>query len=360
MSRTKERVASRAVSGIAGRECGRHWIIPGAGELIGYVLRLASGTAADRTQRYWTLVIAGYFINVSAVPLMAVANHWRITAALIIAERAGARQRATCCPKRPRSSDAAGGLDYTSTWTSLEVPGSVNRGASNEGKGALLGRLCVACDPGGLGYGFHVYGDQVLSRFIAFWGFENARSRRQEVAARVLDFRDCRGICGGWCCRLPAYSVSFLQNIAGLDRCDSSLLYGIAMGVEGLMALLFGKLFDLVGTGAMIVGVLLSAASTPLVFFGSMYATLAGMALWGAGMVAQQATLRGRIADLVPAAKQGSAYGIFNTVFGILWFAGSSAVGILYGRSLLAAVVFASAAQLAVIPLLLTVGRKAA
>jgi len=89
-----------------------------------------------------------------------------------------------------------------------------------------------------------------------------------------------------------------------------------------------------------------------------MYAALAGMALWGAGMGAQQTTLRARIADLVPAAKRGSAYGIFNTVFGVLWFAGSSAIGILYGRSLLAAVIFAAAAQLAAIPLLLMVGRK--
>src|SRR5258708_21161027 len=45
------------------------------------------------------------------------------------------------------------------------------------------------------------------------------------------------------------------------------VFYAIAMGVEGLMALLFGKLFDRIRTGPLIVGGLLFPASTPLVFF---------------------------------------------------------------------------------------------
>ena len=64
-------------------------IVSGAGELIGYVLRLAGGVAADKTRRYWTLTVIGYVINLLAVPLMALANHWGAAAALIIAERAG-------------------------------------------------------------------------------------------------------------------------------------------------------------------------------------------------------------------------------------------------------------------------------
>jgi MFS-type transporter involved in bile tolerance (Atg22 family) len=110
----------------------------------------------------------------------------------------------------------------------------------------------------------------------------------------------------------------------------------------------------------LIIGVLLSAASSPLVFFGSFYPALAGMALWGAGMGAQQTPLRAIIANLVPASRRGTAYGIFNTVFGVLWFAGSAAIGILYGRSLAAAVAFAVIAQLAAIPLLLFVRRRPA
>jgi len=106
------------------------------------------------------------------------------------------------------------------------------------------------------------------------------------------------------------------------------------------------------------VGVIFSAASSPLVFFGSFWAALAGMGLWGAGMGAQQSLLRAKIADLVPAERRGAAYGIFNTAYGILWFAGSSAIGILYGRSLDSAVAFAMGTQLAAIPLLIIVERN--
>jgi nitrate/nitrite transporter NarK len=42
-------------------------IVSGAGELIGYVLRLAGGAAADKTRRYWTLTMVGYVINLLVV-----------------------------------------------------------------------------------------------------------------------------------------------------------------------------------------------------------------------------------------------------------------------------------------------------
>ena len=131
------------------------------------------------------------------------------------------------------------------------------------------------------------------------------------------------------------------------------VLYAIAMGVEGITALLAGKLFDRMGTPVLVMGVLLAAASNPLVFFGSFSAAVCGMALWGAGMGALQSTMRARISEMVPTERRGAAYGIFNTAYGVLWFVGSSTVGILYGWSLVAAVLFAMAAQLAAIPLLL-------
>ena len=58
--------------------------------------------------------------------------------------------------------------------------------------------------------------------------------------------------------------------------------------------------------------------------------------------------------------RRGAAYGIFNTAYGVMWFAGSSTVGILYGWSLVAAVAFAMIAQLAAIPFLLIARRRPA
>jgi hypothetical protein len=49
-------------------------LVAGFGELVGYVLRLASGYVADRTARYWAVALAGYAINLLAVPLLALAH----------------------------------------------------------------------------------------------------------------------------------------------------------------------------------------------------------------------------------------------------------------------------------------------
>ena len=64
-------------------------IVSGFGELVGYAARLASGYLSDRSGRYWAITIAGYILNLFAVPLLALAGNWQIAIVLIIAERMG-------------------------------------------------------------------------------------------------------------------------------------------------------------------------------------------------------------------------------------------------------------------------------
>src|SRR6266581_126807 len=64
-------------------------VISGAGEFIGYNIRLFSGRGADRTGRYWPITIGGYVLQMSVVPLLALAGNWQVAALLIIAERIG-------------------------------------------------------------------------------------------------------------------------------------------------------------------------------------------------------------------------------------------------------------------------------
>jgi len=77
------------------------------------------------------------------------------------------------------------------------------------------------------------------------------------------------------------------------------------------------------------------------------------MVLWGIGMRAQESIMRAAIADIIPADKRGSAYGIFNTAYGVFWFFGSALMGILYDISIPYLVIFSVVAQLVSIPLLL-------
>ena len=50
--------------------------ITGVGEFLGYGLRLFSGRGTDRTGRYWPITIGGYVLQISVVPLLALAGSW--------------------------------------------------------------------------------------------------------------------------------------------------------------------------------------------------------------------------------------------------------------------------------------------
>jgi predicted MFS family arabinose efflux permease len=67
--------------------------------------------------------------------------------------------------------------------------------------------------------------------------------------------------------------------------------------------------------------------------------------------------MRAAVAGMTPIERRGTAYGIFNAVYGIAWFAGSVLLGVLYDRSLAALIAAAMILQLAAVPILLALGR---
>ena len=68
--------------------------------------------------------------------------------------------------------------------------------------------------------------------------------------------------------------------------------------------------------------------------------------------------MRAIVANMVPKNKRGSAYGLFNTGFGVFWFLGSFLMGILYDVSITSLVVFSVTIQLLAVPLLWLVMKK--
>jgi hypothetical protein len=67
--------------------------VGGAGELLGYGLRLISGPLAERTGKFWPITIVGYLVQLSAVPLLALATTWQMAVGLILLERVGKATR---------------------------------------------------------------------------------------------------------------------------------------------------------------------------------------------------------------------------------------------------------------------------
>ena len=143
------------------------------------------------------------------------------------------------------------------------------------------------------------------------------------------------------------------QKTASVPAPIVPIYYAVAMGVGAIGALAFGKLFDKIGVPILVAAFALSAFFAPLVFLGKMWIALLGMILWGIGMGAQESLLKSVVAGLVSVNKRGTAFGVFDTGFGIAWFAGSWLMGILYGKSITAVIIFSVALQLLSLPIFL-------
>jgi MFS family permease len=330
-------------------------IVAGFGELIGYALRLVSGYISDKTGRYWLITIFGYTVNLLAVPLLALAGRWEIAAALMITERIG---KAIRTPSRDAMLSHAT-KDVGRGW-------GFGLHEAMDQIGAMLGPLIVAAVlyiKGGYKVSFGVLLIPALlaltvllvARYLypkprdletisvtletkgfprVFWIYLAAVAL---VAAGYVDF--------------PLVAYHFKKASIASDNWIP-VFYAIAMGVDALAALLFGRLFDRKGVSILIFAVLVSSFFAPLVFLGGFYPALLGVALWGVGMGAQESIMRAAIANMISVNKRGSAYGVFNAGYGLFWFLGSAVMGIFYDVSLPVLIAFSVITQIASIPFL--------
>jgi MFS family permease len=339
-------------------------VVAGLGELIGYTLRLASGYLADRTARYWAITLSGYALNLFAVPLLALAGTWELAAALMIAERMG---KAIRTPARDAMlSHATAQIGHGWGFGLHEALDQV---------GAVLGPLLVAAVlAAGLGYraGFGILlVPAVLASGVLFAGrrayprpsdLESAAvesPRNGQMFPRVywLYLAAAAAIAAGYAdFPLIAFHLGKHHVVA---PGSIPLLYAVSMGVDAVAAIVFGRLFDRFGLRVLIASTMMSAPFAPLVFHGSAAGAVVGMALWGAGMGAQESILRAAIATMVPRPRRGTAYGLLNAAYGLAWFVGSALLGYLYDASPVGLVVFSVLAQLGAIPLFVAIVRGA-
>lgn len=332
-------------------------IIAGAGELLGYTLRSVAGYIADKTHRYWLVVLAGYVINMLAVPALALAGNWPMAAALMIAERTGRGIRKPAV-------DAM--ISYAGK--------SIGRGwvfGLNEGldqAGATFGPLIIAFVlyiQGGYRTGFGVL---LVSALLCLATLVFARiwyPRPHELEERSAEFLETKGFSKTFWIYVAAGAliaagfadfslISYhFKKATSISDTEVALFYAVAMGAGAITNLVFGRLFDRVGFPIAATAFLLGAFFAPLVFLGQFWLILVGMVLWGIGMGAQNSILKAMLASVISASRRSTGFGLFYTVFGVGWFAGSAAMGFLYDKSLTTLIVFSIICQIAALPIFL-------
>ena len=335
-------------------------IVAGFGELVGYALRLVSGVIADKTGKYWTITLLGYGINLIAVPLLALAGQWPLAAFLMIAERLG---KAIRTPAR----DAM--LSHATTEMGHGWGFGLHEALDQIG--AMAGPLIVTVVfyfQGRYETAFAVLGIPAILALSVLTAarklYPNPRDLEVDVptgTTKVFPRQFRLYLIAATCVAMgyadfPLIAYHF-KATASVPEVWIPGLYAIAMGVDALAALVFGRLFDRIGLVVLIVAVLISAPFSIFVFRGEFVAAVGGMVLWGIGLGAQESIMRAAIAGMVSRDIRASAYGVFNAGFGLYWFFGSAIMGWLYDVSIVNVMVFSVVTQLVAIPLLLMTKR---
>lgn len=367
-------------------------VVMGAAEAVSLILRLVAGPLADRSGNHWSWTISGYALTVVCFPLLAVAPRvgaagLAVAVALVLVERLG---------KAVRSPSKTALLAHAA--------GAVGRGRgfgvhkTLDLVGATAGPLLVAAviaatgatEPAFLALVVPGVATMVLLLWLrrrvpdpsVYDGTADAAVAPAGETAPGLTEAAARTPRRWWAATagagLPrgfflfatasalvtAGLVSYGISTYHLVRADLvplaavPLVFAGAMGVAAVAALGTGAVYDRRGPGVLLVLPLLVAVVPPLVLGGSFGWALAGMGCWGAAVGIQDATVKALVADLVPAARRASAYGVFAAVQGVAALGGGVVVGGLYEVSLGWLTTFVAACQVAALGLLVVVLRR--
>ena len=332
----------------------------GFGELLGYGMRSVFGWFADRTGRYWLTAIAGYLVNLLAVPALALAGNWPAAATLVVAERAGRAMRKP--PVEAMLSSA--GTQIGQGW-------AFGLNEALDQTGAALGPLVMALVlflHGSYTTGYALLGVSVAFALATVLVARHFFPRPHELdtGPRVASSGLSRsfwwyvlagGLVAAGFADFALVGYHFQQ--AGVVSKDLiPVYYALSMGVGALGALVLGRIFDRYGIRTLLATIFVSAFFAPLVFLGNGSAALAGIVLWGLGMAAQESLLKPLVARIIAADKKATAFGTYDTGYGVFWFAGSWLMGFLYSRSVHALVVFSVCIQLAALPVFWQTSRR--
>lgn len=360
---------------LLGASAGAIGFVSGLGELVGYSMRYVFGRLTDKTKHYWSMTIAGYILDVLAVPALAlVGEHgWVAACGLLIVQRMGKAIKKPA--KDTIMSFAASREGVGKSFGIQEVLDQI---------GAFLGPmlLYLVMLLKTEGSTFKIYstcfavlavpGAITIILLLAtkhyFPNPEQFEPEEKEFVPFKMKKEFVFYIAG-----ISLFAFGFIdysliimhvsKTYAGLGAQLAKtsslvnggtlpLLYAGAMLADAAAALIFGLMYDKNGVRALAISTVISAPFAIFVFgMNSVPALLFGIALWGVGMGAQESILKAAVTKMVPKSSRATGYGVFECSFGVFWFLGSWLLGVLYDISIPAMIAVSVAAQLAAIPL---------
>jgi MFS family permease len=344
----------RAISGpflgLLGASAAIVGIVAGTGELAGYLLRLVSGNLVQRSGAYWPMAVAGYAIQMAAVPALALAANWPVAALLIVLERAGKAVR-----------NPAGNTMMSHAGEEIGHGWAFGLHEALDQTGALAGPLIAALVLAHHGHYHDAFlwlgipaALTIVIVILVAWRFPEAakipaapeHGRDERLSPRFWYYSAAAALIAFGFADYPLIAYHF-SKAHTVSTALVPVFYAGAMGMSGAASLAFGRWFDSRGLAVMVPGLLTGAFVAPLVFLGGFGPALIGTLLWGVALGVQSSVMSAAVAQMVPAHDRARAFGIFTAIFGVAWFLGSAAMGSLYDVSRVRLVVVSVLPQLA-------------
>lgn len=329
----------------------------GIGEFIGYALRLAAGIFSDKTGRYWLFIFLGYGMLV-VVPLMGFTMNWNILIILIMMERIGKALRS---PSKDTIISAV-------AQNQVGVGFAFGLQEALDQIGALVGPLIFTIvffitgrnelTQYQLGYKALIIPFVLLMIFLIF-AYKKIEKENLIKEVHVKEYKEEQLKPTFWIYTAFTFfaTLGFLNfSVIGyhlkaegiFSDGNITLLYALAMGIDAITALLFGKIYDNmksktgIKTSGLLTLLVIPFLSVVLPIFtlsNSKALVIIGMIVFGIIMGVHETIMRSAIADIVPFYKRGTGYGVFNTAYGLALLGGSSLMGFLYDKDMIVTII---------------------
>jgi len=316
-------------------------LIEGIAEASASLLKLFSGWLSDRLRARKWLAVAGYTVSALAKPFFLAANAWPAVAAVRWADRVGKGIRTA-----PRDALVADSIDERQRGMAFGLHRAADTAGAMLGLIIALGVVWIA-QAGSADLGRSTFRTVVVVSLIPAIlavvslaiGARDVPVSSQRKAPRI----SLRG--------LGRRFLVFLVIVGIFDLGNSSDAFLVlraqerGLSVLGILGMLItfnfvytlvstpaGTLSDRVGRRRVLVGGWLVYAAIYLGFAlaGAGWHVWALYAVYGVYYGLSYGTAKAMVADLVPGALRGTAYGTYNAVLGILDFPASLLAGILW------------------------------
>lgn len=326
-------------------------LVAGAGEFIGYGLRVVSGYLVARSPHYWAWTIAGYALTVLSVPLLGTATALVPVLLLYGTERLG---------KAVRSPAKDTLLSHASTRTGRGAAFGIHQALDQFG--ALLGPLLLAAilaEHDGdyrLAFGALIVPGVLVLAVLAWLrlrvpnplayetpttetlttqpaGPATAAATHDRVAATTLPRKLWQYIAaiGILSCGVASFPLlAFHASTTGLvTTAQIPLLFAVAMLVDGLTGPIAGRLYDRHGPKVLL-AVPVAAAAAAVALTDHAWLIWTGVAIWGIVNGVLDSTVKAVATQLVAPNARSVAFGWLALLRGLGLLVAGGTLGIAY------------------------------